>query len=414
MNPKIHYHSDCPYFAGCENMLGNFWSSPEIRQQYTISFSYRASKLYNKGLQQRVNIDFSVYPLYFPELSNPSILPNKLPFFFKRIIMFFFRLLGSMPLLAYQIWILRRLFKQIKPDIVHINNGGYPAALSARAAVIAAKLAGIKKTVMVVNNMAIDYQRFSRWWEYPIDRVVAQNVTQFVTGSSAASMQLQKVLRLPEKKRMFIHNGITIRSANETPAFVRKRFNLEAFDGVLFGVIACMEQRKGHRVLLEAVAQLIHKKSTPPFKILIEGDGTLRSELEKFVVQKHLSDHCIFTGIESNVMNLMALIDVLILPSICNEDFPNVILEAMAFGKPVIASRLAGSSEQIVNHKTGILVEPGHKEQLADAIEALYLNPLLRNAMGQEGQKRFQDHFIAPVAIKKYLSLYHTLLRSPS
>lgn len=409
---RIHYHSDCSFFAGCENMLVNFWSSLFIRQKFEQSFSYRASQRYIQGLNARSKIDFPSYSLCFPEFSNPSFLPKKIPFFVQRVIMFILRLVGSMPLLIYQVWILQRLFRQIKPDLIHINNGGYPAALSARAAVIAGKVAGIKNIVMVVNNLAIDYRRFSRWWEYPIDRFVARTTTVFVTGSRTAGVQLKKVLRLPDNKLQAIHNGITVRNPTETVDETRKRLGLSEFDGVLLGIISVMDERKGHRVLLDALHQMVNTRvvDNQPFKLLIEGDGVLRQSLEKYVLENQLGEYCLFIGTEPNVMNLMALLDILILPSISHEDFPNIVIEAMAFSKPVIASRIAGTVEQILQNETGLLVEPHDITGLSRAIQILLSDEPRRKQMGALGQKRFQDNFEADVAVKKYVSLYQSMI----
>ncbi len=408
MPAKIHYHSDCHFFAGCENMLVNFWSAADMREHFEVSFSYRFSRVYAQGLNARANIDFSTYPLFFPELSNFNLLPRKIPSLVRRVMLLVVRAGLNIPLLLYQVWVLSRLFKRLKPDVVHINNGGYPAALSARAAVIAAKLTGIKKIVMVVNNMAMDYQRFSRWWEYPIDRFVARTVTTFVTGSSVAGEQLKKVLKLPNNKLRIIHNGIQLRAVSESVTETRNRLGLSEFDGVILGVVSVMEQRKGHVVLLKALSYL---PKNLPFKVLIEGNGILRATLEQCVIDHDLSDTCVFVGLEQNIMNLMALLDVLILPSISHEDFPNVVLEAMALGKPVIASRIAGTPEQIIEGETGILVPPADPIALSAAIEYLIENKIVREQMGAQGKKRFESNFIANIAVEKYRTLYQSMLR---
>ena len=108
--------------------------------------------------------------------------------------------------------------------------------------------------------------------------------------------------------------------------------------------------------------------------MIIEGNGSLRDELINIVKSDKLEPYCLFVGEEANIMDLMNTLDVLILPSIENEDFPNVILEAMGVGKPVIASRIAGTSEQIVDGETGLLVEPQNANDLAHAIQILLEN----------------------------------------
>jgi glycosyltransferase involved in cell wall biosynthesis len=245
--------------------------------------------------------------------------------------------------------------------------------------------------------------------------LIARLVSRFVTGSLSAAIQLKKVLRLNQEKCHALHNGIALREVTETGEETRKRLGLDKFDGVLFGVVAILRPNKGHQVLLDAIAKLAAAGAqhlAPPIKILIEGDGPLRDELQEFVANNHLSEQCIFVGEEENVMNFMALLDVLILPSVDHEDFPNVILEAMGLGKPVIASRLAGTPEQLVDRETGILVTPREADQLAAAINRLSLDERLRLSMGQAGRRRFQTLFTAEVAVENYLSLYRSLIGS--
>ena len=115
-----------------------------------------------------------------------------------RILMKLARIIVYGPLFIYEVIVLRRLFQKIKPDILHLNNGGYPAALSVRAAAIAGKLASVPKIVMVVNNLAVDYNSVSRFIDYPVDRLVANSVHLFITGSGGS--ELQSVLSLPDQR----------------------------------------------------------------------------------------------------------------------------------------------------------------------------------------------------------------------
>ena len=115
-------------------------------------------------------------------------------------------------------------------------------------------------------------------------------------------------------------------------------------------------------------------------------------------------------GQETNVVNFMTALDVLILPSVEAEDFPNVVLEAMALGKPVIASRLAGTPEQVVDGETGYLVEPRSVSGLVKAIERTIDEPSARIAMGLAAEQRFHNNFTDSIALKKYCTMYHKLM----
>lgn len=409
---SIHYHTECSFFAGCENMLANFFNSDYFRQRHNVTFSYVQSELYNQGLQRRVNKELPIHPINFPDLSNYSMLPDWLPLIVRRIFMAVLRLLFNIPLLIYQVFILFRVFKKINPDILHINNGGYPAARSAIAAAIAGKLAGIPKVLMVVNNMPADYGHYSRWIDYPIDRIVVRCVNVFITGSKAASARLRHVLNLPEHQVIAINNGINMRALTSTVATTRQRLNLGEFEGVVFGVVALLIPRKGHQVLLDAILKLVIDKRVEncDFKVLIEGEGPLHQILVDFVELNNLASWITFVGEEKNVVDFMSSLDVLILPSVQNEDFPNVILEAMSLGKPVIASRLAGTPEQVVEGVTGLLVEPRNVAQLAEAIFQLIDNSSTRSSMGQAGLRRFNRCFTSQIALNNYSNLYTTLI----
>lgn len=392
-------------------MLVNFWASPALRHDYHISFSYRTSEPYERGLKQRAQMDFPVFPLRLPDLFDAARWPASWPSLLRRALTLFIGVVVTTPVLCYEVWQLRRLFVRIKPTVVHINNGGYPAALSARAAAIAARLAGVSHVVMVVNNLAVGYAPPSRWFSFPLDQLVAHCVSIFVTGSHAAAERLTHVLRLPAGKCRAIHNGIAPRPHTETVHATRVRLGLEGFHGVVLGVVAVLRPNKGHIVLLEALSKIVRDEpAAGNVVLLIEGEGPLLNELQAFVKQRGLSEYCRFIGTEANIMNVMAVLDVLVLPSIDHEDFPNVILEAMSLGKPVIASRLAGTSEQVVHGESGLLVSPRDAGQLAEEIRRLVLDEALRRQMGQVGQQRFRSRFTAEAAVGSYLRLYRSLI----
>lgn len=413
---KIHYHSDCRFFAGCENMLANFFNSPEYQKNYAITFSFVDSAMYRQGFGRRVTLPIQTFPLRFVDLSSHSQLIVRLPIFFKSIFLAVIRIFLTLPVLFYQAYILYRLFKKINPDILHINNGGYPAALSARSAAIAGKLVGIKLVLMVVNNMAVDYSHYSRWLDYPVDRIVVKCVHLFITGSKAAQSRISRVLSLPPSQSLAIHNGIKPRHLTSSDINTRKRLGLDGFKGIVFGVVAHLIPRKGHQVLLEAVLHLVSEKNflRDEFKIIIEGEGPLHQDLVNFVFSNNLTPWVIFIGVEENIFNFMAALDVLVLPSIQDEDFPNVIVEGMSLGKPAIASYLAGIPEQILDGKTGFLFKVGDCEGLAKALYYFIENPSQVKIMGQAAVGRFKEKFTSKISLKNYNDLYKSFFYKAS
>jgi glycosyltransferase involved in cell wall biosynthesis len=359
-------------------------------------------------LRQRAAVDFLHWPLDLPNfdaLPMPAWIPSW------RLFAAVARQLAYTPLLAREVARLRTVLDEVRPDIVHINNGGYPGALSCRAMALAARAASVKQVLMVVNNLAVPYDRLARWLDWPLDRRVISAVDMFVTGSAAAGRRLAGVLHLPANKVRSIHNGIKVREPQAGVEQTRHRLGLDSFDGLVLGMVALHEPRKGHRVLLDAVAQLLTTGISPRrLKVLIEGDGPLRSELQAFAAAKELADVVEFVGIEAHVFDFMAALDALVLPSVRDEDFPNVILEAMSLGKPVIATRLAGVPEQVEEGVTGLLAAPGDAPELAQAIRRLAEDPVACIAMGEAARKRFAERFASDIAVDNYLRFYRELM----
>ncbi len=392
-------------------MLANLFGHPTLREHFLLSFSYRATPRYEEGLRQRVAVDFPTWPLDLPNL-DALLLPRWLAG--RRLLAAIARQIAYLPLLAREVARLRMVLDEVKPDIVHINNGGYPGALSCRAMALAARLAGIRRVIMVVNNLAVPYDRSSRWLDWPVDRFVAGAVQRFVTGSAAAGHRLTSVLRLPPAQAGAIHNGIRVRAQRATVDQTRQRLGLAGFRGMVLGIVALHEPRKGHQVLLDAL-QSLHASGVgaAQLKLLVEGDGPLRHALQASLARAGLADMVQFVGVEEYVFDFMAAVDVLVLPSIRDEDFPNVILEAMSLGKPVIATRLAGIPEQVDDGVTGLLVDSADVGQLAQAVGRLAGDDAGRRAMGEAARQRFGERFACDIAMDNYLRLYAEILEQP-
>jgi L-malate glycosyltransferase len=405
---KIHFHSDCAFFAGCENMLAVFLNSDTFREEYDVSFSYRYTEAYRRGLMEKVAKNFPEYPVNLPELPLPpksnGFMNNFLPKI-SFITKYFFLLY---PLYIYDVCILYRLFKRINPSILHINNGGYPGALSARAAATAGWLLGIKKIFFVVNNQAVGYRKPTRVADFLLDRFVKISVSCFFTGSDSARIRLCNVLGLPENKVIKIHNGIQLKVPDESVSAVKKRLAVGEFNGVLIGTVAILRPNKGHIFLLEAIKKIKmrNSKGNLNIRVLIEGDGPLLEDLRTFARNNQIEAECCFLGVERNIANFFQILDIFVLPSIESEDLPNVISEAMGFGIPVIASNIAGIPEQVEHGITGYLVDPGDSEALAKYIETLAGSSAMRKEMGSASQNKFGNQFRANNAVDQYSSLY--------
>lgn len=413
---KIHYHTDLSYFGGSENMIANFLNSESINNTYQVSLSFRFTEEYSIGLHERLENKVELYPLRLPIFRTYKRAGKLSASMLSKCFNYSFYLLEYLPILVMNLLLLLRLLRRVKPDILHINNGGYPGALSCRIAVLAGKIAGIKNIVFVVNNMAMDYSHPYRWPDFFVDRFVARNTSCFITGSLAAMNRLRAVLPLSSKQTAILSNGVDIRGTTETTSQTLSRLDLESFEGVIFGVVAAMEPRKGHLYLLKSIKLLLeaNKKDMKPFVVLIEGSGGVRPQLEEFVKENSLGAVVKFIGNEEAIFNFLSIIDVLVLPSIGGEDFPNVISEAMALSKPIIATKIAGIVEQVVEGQTGLLVDALSEVQMADALATLVLDTKRIDVMGKFGSERYRKLYTSKKSVTKYEDLYESLLRTQS
>ncbi len=155
---------------------------------------------------------------------------------------------------------------------------------------------------------------------------------------------------------------------------------------------------KGIHFLLEAL-RIIKNKQLPDFVLYVVGDLPLdkwrsyKTGLVEFVHRYSLESNVVFTGWRSNALNILYLMDILVHPS-TSEGFPAVLLEAMAMEKSVVATRVGGARDLIVDGKNGYLVEPCKPDAIANKLEMLLKSPELRTAIGQEGKRTVFSNYI--------------------
>jgi len=182
------------------------------------------------------------------------------------------------------------------------------------------------------------------------------------------------------------------------------RNELHIDKNIVIGYLGRLSPVKGLIYLIRAVKQVQTKY--PNIVLLIVGDGALRKDLE--MMAEDLGIKAIFAGWQTDTTPYYSIMDIFVLPSFF-EGLPNVILEAMAMGKPIVATNIGGNPDLVVHGQNGFLVSPGNVESLADAIETLILNADLRVKMGCESsdmiRERFDWNVIAPHIEKVYTGI---------
>jgi glycosyltransferase involved in cell wall biosynthesis len=173
------------------------------------------------------------------------------------------------------------------------------------------------------------------------------------------------------------------------------------------GTVGRLDPVKDHASLLQAVRKLLCR--VPGLRLTIVGDGPLRASLEALTAALGLGGRVTFTGARGDTPELMRSFDVFVLPSV-NEGISNTILEAMATGLPVVARRVGGNPELIVDGVTGRLYDPAAPGALERALLPYLTDPALRRAHGNAGRDRVVQNFSLDEMVSGYAALYDEIL----
>ncbi len=292
-----------------------------------------------------------------------------------------------------------RFLRQNRIDILHAFDF-YTSVF----AVPAARVAGVP--VVLASRRELADLRSA--WQRRAIRLACQLATGVVVNSRAASLSLSPACNGGRGRVDIVPNCIDPEQLRPTAAAdqVRTQLGIPA-DAPLIGILANLRPEKDLPMFLCAAQRV--RSVVPDSRFLIIGDGPERYKLEALANHLGLSGAAFFLGDRSDVPDLLAALDVFVLCSY-TESFPNAILEAMAMGRPVVATNVGGTPELVEEGKTGYLVPVGDAEAMADRIFELLRDPSLRRGMGQAGSDRVKREFTAERVKQKLEDLYDRLL----
>jgi len=209
---------------------------------------------------------------------------------------------------------------------------------------------------------------------------------------------------ISKRKTLLVRNGIDVRRfpSSKDAGMVRSQLGILPDEKVI-GSVGRIEKGKGHEQMLEAAESIL--ASYPRTRFLVVGDGPLLNDLKI----KASGLPFIFTGMRRDVEDMYAAMDIFVLPSM-NEGLPMVMLEAMCSDKPVVVSRVGEIPHVINDGRDGLLIEPGNKKQLIDAVNLLLCDRDKAISIAREGKKRILDCFATGRMAGDYLNIYKRIL----
>jgi len=289
-----------------------------------------------------------------------------------------------------------QLLRAFRPDIVHTF------AYAARAGIPAAKLAGAAKTIVAIRTDP--YWQFTFW-----ERWLFKQADLVLANSPQAIQTLAKLgAGLPPHR--VIYNGLDLEK------FEIERKNLcapvpdhAALDGSrkIVCAVARLDNVKALDVLIQAFAP-VHR-AFPDTQLWLVGAGPKRAELEILVRTLDLCEQVIFWGIRSDVAAILDHVTIGALSSKV-EGLSNAIIEYMAAGLPVVATKVGGNSELVIEGETGRLVPSGDAAALSEAILELLRDPQVAREFGQAGRRRVEQNLTVDQMVAKTEILYQELL----
>jgi glycosyltransferase involved in cell wall biosynthesis len=288
--------------------------------------------------------------------------------------------------------------RRFKPDLVHTHlvHGDLYGQLVARA-----------QSIPAVSSFHGAHRFFRREPVRTAERIAGRFARQTIAISEyVRGFLLQSRLR-PAGRIRVVPYGVDARDWAFVPderAHERARLGLSSSD-VAVGIASRLIPGKGHDLLLPAFAEA--RAQASGLRLLIAGDGPLRSEVEAASRQLG-SNAATVLGYVDDIRSFMASCDILVFPTLpsLGEGFGLAALEAMAAGRPVIATRVASLPEVVADGETGVLVPPDDPRPLADALVGLAANEQLRAGMGEAGRRRASERFDLRRMIASTLSVY--------
>ncbi len=304
----------------------------------------------------------------------------------------------------FDIW---RIINKDKPLIVHTHSS--KAGLIGR---LAAKLAGAPIIVHTPHgHVFFGYFGPFKTKLFIIFEKLASRITDKIVALTNREKEDHILFKIAEEDKFsVIYSGIELNALKESSSGEKQNLKKELGipeNSLIVGTAGRLVPVKGPEFLVKASKYIISKY--PDTYFMFTGDGTLEHDLKRKALEMGISDNIIFLGWRDDLAKIISIYDIFVLPSL-NEGMGRVLVEAMALGKPIVASNIGGIPDLVIHGKNGFLVPPKNPKKLAKYIQILLEDEEKRENMGLAG-KKMSLNFSAENMVDKIEKLYGELLK---
>ena len=303
------------------------------------------------------------------------------------------------------VWKLRQAIRQWAPDVLHCYS--FTAELWGA---IATRLLPASERPTLITSVRGTYEWYSAN-QWRMKHWASQRSQGIISNSREGAEYAARQMGLPMSRFSIVHNGVEVpEPAADAVAALRKEYTAATPNGqadapfeTLLLFVGRLVEHKNLPRLLDAFARVATER--PHVRLLLVGGGPLHDMLAARIRELKLDGRALLLGERPDVAALMKAADLLVAPSL-REGMSNVILEAMALGLPVLATRVGGTPEVIENGRHGLLVDPIDTQALADAMLQLIDDPVRRQAIGQAGRQKVLEQYSPPAMVSAMLKEY--------
>jgi glycosyltransferase involved in cell wall biosynthesis len=300
---------------------------------------------------------------------------------------------------------LYRLLAKERPTIVHTHTS--KAGLLAR---LAAKGAGVPIIVHTPHgHVFFGYFGAFKTKIFILLERLASHITDKIVALTQREKEDYLLFKITDEEKLaIINSGIDLEKFKQPPFPLKRNFKKELGipeNALIVGTVGRLVPVKGPEFLIEAARRIIPKY--PNVFFVFMGDGYLRRDLERKTSEMGIRENVIFLGWRNDAPKIISLFDIFVLPSL-NEGMGRVLVEAMALGKPIVASNIGGIPDLVIHGKNGFLAPPKNSEELARYIRILLEDRERREKMGLAG-KESVSNFSKEKMVEKIAELYEKL-----